>query len=154
MNIKSIILSTTLAIGTIGGLAVGIPHYKVWSQEMRGKAALAEAQQDRQIMIEEAEANLEAEKLNAQAEITARYGEAVSRTAAHRRVHPACGCAARRLREDYIPTEANLLSQRHPLTSLSIMKDSLKLAIGLALASFLNLVSCPSAPAWPTHSSL
>ena len=55
---------------------VGIPYYKVWSQEMRGKAALAEAQQDRQIMIEEAEANLEAEKLNAQAEVERAKGMA------------------------------------------------------------------------------
>jgi|AntDeeMinimDraft_6_1070357.scaffolds.fasta_scaffold25803_2 hypothetical protein len=45
------------------------PTYKVWFQEMRGKAALMEAKQDRQVLIEEAEAKLEAEKLNAKAEV-------------------------------------------------------------------------------------
>lgn len=45
------------------------PWYNVWSQEMEGKAEFAKAEQNRKIKIEEARANLEAEKLNAQAEI-------------------------------------------------------------------------------------
>ena len=45
------------------------PRYKVWSQEMEGKAEFAKAEQNRRIKVEEAKANLEAEKLNAQAEI-------------------------------------------------------------------------------------
>ena len=45
------------------------PWYNVWSQEMEGKAEFAKAEQNRKIKIEEAKANLEAEKLNAQAEI-------------------------------------------------------------------------------------
>lgn len=54
------------------------PHYRVWSQEMRGKAALAEAEQNRQILIEEAKANLEAQRLNAQAEVERAKGMAQS----------------------------------------------------------------------------
>ncbi|MDA3614796.1 hypothetical protein [Polluticaenibacter yanchengensis] len=46
-----------------------LPRYKVWSQEMEGKAEFAKAEQNRRIKVEEAKANLEAEKLNAQAEI-------------------------------------------------------------------------------------
>ena len=59
-----------------GGLAVVIPWYNVWSQEMEGKAEFAKAEQNRKIKIEEAKANLEAEKLNAQAEIERAKGAA------------------------------------------------------------------------------
>lgn len=53
-----------------------IPRYRVWSQEMEGKAEFAKAEQNRRIRIEEAKANLEAEKLNAQAEIERAKGAA------------------------------------------------------------------------------
>ena len=61
-----------------GGLMAGLPKYKVWSKELRGKANLREAQWDRQIKIEEAQANLESEKLNAQAEVERAKGVAES----------------------------------------------------------------------------
>lgn len=54
----------------------GVPRYKVWQQEMKGRAELAQAEQNRQIRIEEAKANLEAEKLNAQAEVVRAQGAA------------------------------------------------------------------------------
>lgn len=54
----------------------GYPKYKVWQQEMAGKAEFAKAEQNRKIKIEEARANLEAEKLNAQAEIERAKGAA------------------------------------------------------------------------------
>ena len=47
----------------------GMPRYRVWSQEMEGRAEFAKAEQNRRIKIEEAKANLEAEKLNAESEI-------------------------------------------------------------------------------------
>ena len=53
-----------------------IPYYNVWQQEMSGRAELAKAEQNRKIKIEEARANLEAEKLNAQAEIERAKGAA------------------------------------------------------------------------------
>lgn len=49
----------------------GCPRYAVWQQEMSGRAEFAKAEQNRQIKIEEAKANLEAEKLNARAEVDA-----------------------------------------------------------------------------------
>lgn len=52
------------------------PWYNVWSQEVEGKAEFAKAEQNRKIKIEEARANLEAEKLNAQAEIERAKGAA------------------------------------------------------------------------------
>lgn len=55
---------------------VGCPTYNVWQQEMSGKAEFAKAEQNRRIKIEEAKANLEAEKLNAQAEVERAKGAA------------------------------------------------------------------------------
>ena len=54
----------------------GIPKYKVWQQEMDGKAEMAKAEQNRKILVEEAKARLEAEKLNAEAEIERAKGMA------------------------------------------------------------------------------
>ena len=56
----------------------GYPQYRVWSQEMEGKAEFAKAEQNRRIKIEEAKANLEAEILNAQAEIERAKGAAAA----------------------------------------------------------------------------
>ncbi|MBP3254179.1 MAG: hypothetical protein J6M30_06705 [Bacteroidales bacterium] len=74
---------TSAVIGGIIGLIVitlaamiGLPKYNVWKQEMKGKAEFAQAEQNRRIKIEEAKANLEAEKLNAQAEIERAKGAA------------------------------------------------------------------------------
>lgn len=60
----------------IAAIMFGYPRYKVWQQEMDGKAEFAKAEQNRKIRIEEARANLEAEKLNAQAEIERAKGAA------------------------------------------------------------------------------
>lgn len=73
----------TQIVFAIGGLllavvaiCIAIPYYNVWQQEMSGKAEFAKAEQNRKIKIEEAKANLEAEKLNAQAEIERAKGAA------------------------------------------------------------------------------
>lgn len=65
------------------GLMFGLPKYKVWqtkiaieSAENYGKAAMAEAEESRKILIEEAKANLEAQKLNSQAEVERAKGMA------------------------------------------------------------------------------
>ena len=75
-----IVLFTVLGIillgGITAGLMIGIPKYNVWQQEMVGKSEFAKAEQNRRIKIEEAKANLEAEKLNAQAEIERAKGAA------------------------------------------------------------------------------
>lgn len=60
----------------IGFLMLVIPIYNVWQQEQAGKAEYAKAEQNRRIKIEEAKANLEAEKLNAQAEVERAKGAA------------------------------------------------------------------------------
>ncbi len=84
MNKQPTTLQTAVGISIIGlivliiiaGIMFGYPRYKVWQQEMDGKAEFAKAEQNRKIKIEEAKANLEAEKLNAQAEIERAKGAA------------------------------------------------------------------------------
>ena len=75
-NKKQIILADILAVVVLASLFFIIPWYNVWQQEMSGKAVFAKAEQNRKIKIEEAKANLEAEKLNAQAEIERAKGAA------------------------------------------------------------------------------
>ena len=73
-------LTATLCIlafvALIAAAFVAIPYYNVWQQEMAGRAEFAKAEQNRKIKIEEARANLGAEKLNAQAEIERAKGAA------------------------------------------------------------------------------
>ncbi|MBP5277199.1 MAG: hypothetical protein J6Z18_01720 [Prevotella sp.] len=79
-SVKSVTVSIIAGIFTIlviiGGCMYLIPKYNVWQQEQAGKAEFAKAEQNRRIKIEEAKANLEAEKLNAQAEIERAKGAA------------------------------------------------------------------------------
>lgn len=74
--VKKVLLLIVLAGALIVSMAFILPWYNVWSQEMEGKAEFAKAEQNRKIKIEEARANLEAEKLNAQAEIERAKGAA------------------------------------------------------------------------------
>lgn len=74
----SVICAWTLAsiLLLIAGFLWLVPLYRVWSSELKGKAEYVRAEQNRRIKIEEAKANLEAEKLNAQAEIERAKGAA------------------------------------------------------------------------------
>jgi hypothetical protein len=95
----------------------GCPTYRVWQQEMRGKAALREATWNRQIAVEEARATLESASMRADAEVT----RAVGLAAAADSVISVLGSSDAYLRylwintipgtpgeRIYIPTEANL----------------------------------------------
>ena len=74
--IKKVIWGIAVILVVVISMAFIRPWYNVWSQEMEGKAEFAKAEQNRKIKIEEARANLEAEKLNAQAEIERAKGAA------------------------------------------------------------------------------
>ncbi|MBW7840043.1 MAG: hypothetical protein H3C36_10500 [Chitinophagaceae bacterium] len=65
-----------IVVVVVLALMFGLPTYRVWQQEMAGKAEMAKAEQNRRILVEEAKARLEAEKLNAQAEIERAKGMA------------------------------------------------------------------------------
>lgn len=75
-NANKIIGLVAVVIVLVIGAAFLLPWYNVWQQEMAGKAEFAKAEQNRKIKIEEAKANLEAEKLNAQAEVERAKGAA------------------------------------------------------------------------------
>jgi hypothetical protein len=69
-------IAAWLLIAAVLGGMYGCPRYRVWQQEMEGKAEFAKAEQNRRIRIEEAKANLEAERLNAESEIVRATGAA------------------------------------------------------------------------------
>ena len=75
-NVKSVIWAIPAVLVIVIGVAFLVPWYNVWQQEMAGRAEFAKAEQNRKIKIEEAKANLEAEKLNAQAEVERAKGAA------------------------------------------------------------------------------
>ncbi len=58
------------------GMFAGWPTYNVWRAEMSGRAEMAQAEQNRKILVEEAQANLDAQKLNAEAEVERAKGMA------------------------------------------------------------------------------
>ncbi len=76
MEVKHFIWIGVVVVVIIAGLMFGLPLYNVWQQEMSGKAEMAKAEQNRKILVEEAKAKLEAEKLNAEAEIERAKGMA------------------------------------------------------------------------------
>lgn len=76
MTVKDLFITIVLVLAVISAFMFGLPPYRIWSAEQRGKADFAEAEQNRKIRIEEAKANLEAEKLNAQAEVERAKGAA------------------------------------------------------------------------------
>ena len=51
---KHIIIAVVVILAFVGIAMFGMPVYRVWSQEMKGKAELAEAEQNRRIKIVEA----------------------------------------------------------------------------------------------------
>lgn len=91
------------------------PKYKVWSQEMRGKADLAEAEWNRQIAVQEAQATMESSKLIAEAEVIRAYGIAEaneiisnSLTTEYIKYKFVEGLNDGNTEVIYVPTEANL----------------------------------------------
>lgn len=67
-----------LALIVVAGM-FALPTYNVWKAEQNGKAQLAEAEYSKQVLIQEAQSNLEAEKLNAEAEVERAKGAAEAR---------------------------------------------------------------------------
>ena len=74
-NRQTIFLGIIIVV-VIGLVMYGLPQYRVYSQELAGKAQLREADWNRQIQIREAEAALESARLLAQAEVERARGVA------------------------------------------------------------------------------
>jgi len=75
--------SNKLPMWGIGGIVIfilvllwAIPQYKVWTQELNGKALFKEAEWSRQIAVEEARAKKESAILEAEAEVERAKGVA------------------------------------------------------------------------------
>lgn len=73
---KWIAVSIVTTVLFIIALCAFLPGYRVWAEGKKGEAEYMRAEQNRRIKVEEAKANLEAEKLNAQAEIERAEGAA------------------------------------------------------------------------------
>ena len=71
-----IILWGAVIVLCVGGGLWGLPTYNVYSQQMEGKAKLAEAQSSRQVATLEAKAKLESAKMLADAEVIRAEGAA------------------------------------------------------------------------------
>ena len=112
IGISVIVLVVIIAIV---GFMWGIPEYNVWQQGKSGEAKLREADYSRQTKVVEAQANLEAEKLNAQAEVVRAGGVAKSNNIVKQSISDAYirylwvktldGANKEII---YVPTEANL----------------------------------------------
>jgi regulator of protease activity HflC (stomatin/prohibitin superfamily) len=76
MKTRWIVSGIIAVVVVIAVLMFGLPLYNVWQQEMSGKAEMAKAEQNRKILIEEANARYEAAKLDAKAEIERAKGMA------------------------------------------------------------------------------
>lgn len=80
MRTGLIIGAATFVVISIGALMWGLPQYGVWQQELAGRAELVRAEQNRRIAVLEAQARLEAESLNAEAEVARARGVAEANT--------------------------------------------------------------------------
>ena len=76
MRIGFLVSGAAIVAVFIAGLMWGLPQYGVWQQELAGRAELVRAEQNRRSAVLEAQARLEAEELNAQAEIARAHGVA------------------------------------------------------------------------------
>jgi hypothetical protein len=103
--------ATVLLLALVAGGLWGCPTYRVWQQEKEGEAALMRATQERKIQVEQAQAELEASQLRADA--IKIVGEAAQAFPEYR-YQEFLGAFSEALREGaieqiiYVPTEANI----------------------------------------------
>jgi hypothetical protein len=71
---NALILSAFVIVLVIGTLMWGMPNYNVYARELSGKAELREAEWNRQIAVQEAQAIKESAALKADAEVIRAQG--------------------------------------------------------------------------------
>jgi len=79
LNLSWTALGFVLLVVLVGVVSLGmwgLPKYGVYQKRLNGTAKLAEAEQDRQIRIQEAKAKLEAAAMEAESEVTRAKGVA------------------------------------------------------------------------------
>jgi len=113
----AITLGLVVLFGGIGGCMWGLPQYKVYKQEMAGRAVLAEAESSRQVAILEAKAKKEAAVSLAAAEVERAKGVAAANKIIGDSLHNnedylrylfVNGLEHTSNQVIYVPTEANL----------------------------------------------
>ena len=75
-NIATALLTIITIVLLISGGCWGFPKWSVYNNRLQGEAEFVRAEQNRKIKIEEARANLEAERMNADAEVERAKGAA------------------------------------------------------------------------------
>lgn len=78
-TITGFVVVTSIVVGILVivlGFMFGLPVYNVWSASQAGKAELAHADFERQVQVVNAQANLQAQKYNADAEVARAGGVA------------------------------------------------------------------------------
>jgi len=110
-----ILIIILLIIAVVGLLMWGMPKYKVYSQELRGKADLREAEWNKQISIEESRALKESAELKAEAEVIRAKGIAEANEIIGESITPEYlkykfieGLNDGNTETIYVPTEANI----------------------------------------------
>lgn len=73
-SITAMVIISVVVLGVLG--MAGLPRYRVWSEGMAGTAELRRAEYNRQIVVEEAQAELNSAKLLAAAEVERARGVA------------------------------------------------------------------------------
>lgn len=114
---RTLIVGCLILSGAIGVGCWGYPQYNVYSQEMDGKAKLAEAESSRQIAVLEAKAKMEAasmlatvevERAKGVAEANQIIGDSLKGNESYLRYLWIQGLQDGSSEVIYIPTEANL----------------------------------------------
>lgn len=73
-DVKVTVITLGVIVAMVLAFLIGWPQYNVYRQEMAGRAAYAQAEQDRRIRVLEAQAALDSAELTAQAEIARARG--------------------------------------------------------------------------------
>ena len=71
-----VVVVVALVVGVIGGAMFVLPQYNKWRKEVSGEGDLAKARSTKLVQIEEANANLQSEILNAKSEVARARGAA------------------------------------------------------------------------------
>lgn len=75
-SLGSVVTMIILILLIVAGAMFVGPQWNVWRAELQGKAALAQAENERKVLIEEAKARLESAKYYAEAEVERAKGVA------------------------------------------------------------------------------
>lgn len=115
----SVLIAVGIAavVGVLFGIGWGFQYYKVFSAEYSGKAELAQAEWNRQIIVRQAQAKKDAAELEADAEVTraggvakanAIIGDSLKNNEAYLRYLFVNNLAETKDQIIYVPTEASL----------------------------------------------